>query len=154
MAVDVVTSIEIGRPRAEVADFACNPDNAKRWYANIKSVEWLSSPPLRVGSRLSFAASFLGRRLAYTYEVLELVPGSKLTMSTQEGPFPMETSYSWEDTSCGTRMTLRNRGEPSGFSKVGGPMLAQAMRRANQKDLARLKQELESANGATAIPSP
>jgi uncharacterized membrane protein len=155
MAVDVVTSIEIDRPRAAVAGFAADPDNVTRWYANIKSVEWLSPPPLHVGSRLSFVASFLGRRLAYTYEVLEHVPGSRLTMSTKEGPFPMETSYSWEDTSGGTRMTLRNRGEPSGFSKVGAPMLTQAMRRANRKDLARLKQLLEAGNGpTTAAPSP
>lgn len=56
----------------------------------------------------------------------------------------METSYSWEDTSSGgTRMTLRNRGEPAGFSRVVAPMLAGAMRRANRKDLARLKQVLE-----------
>lgn len=149
MAVEVVTSIQIGRPRTEVAEFACNPDNATRWYANIKSVEWMSPPPLTVGSRLSFVASFLGRQLAYTYEVVELVPGSKLTMSTQQGPFPMETSYTWEDTTPrGTRMTLRNRGEPTGFSKVGGPLLTLAMRRANQRDLARLKRELESASGA------
>jgi hypothetical protein len=122
MAVEVVTAIQIGRPRTEVAEFACNPDNATRWYANIKSVEWMSPPPLTVGSRLSFVASFLGRQLDYTYEVVELVPGSKLTMSTQQGPFPMETSYTWEDTTPrGTRMTLRNRGEPTGFSKVGVP---------------------------------
>jgi hypothetical protein len=149
MAVEVVTAIQIGRPRTEVAEFACNPDNATRWYANIKSVEWMSPPPLTVGSRLSFVASFLVRQLAYTYEVVELVPGSKLTMSTQQGPFPMETSYTWEDTTPrGTRMTLRNRGEPTGFSKVGGPLLTLAMRRANQRDLARLKRELESASGA------
>jgi len=146
MAVDVVTSVEIERPRGEVAGFAADPDNATAWYANIRSVEWVSRPPLEVGSRLSFVASFMGRRLAYTYEVLEHVPGSTLIMSTQEGPFPMETTYSWEDTVRGTRMTLRNRGEPSGFSKVGAPLMAQAMRRANQKDLARLKQLLESGS--------
>ncbi|MDX6301195.1 MAG: hypothetical protein QOF53_2409 [Nocardioidaceae bacterium] len=143
MPVDVVTSIEIGRPRREVAAFAADPDNASLWYANIRSVEWMSQPPLEVGSRLAFVASFMGRRLAYTYQVREHVPPSKLVMSTQEGPFPMETSYSWEDTARGTRMTLRNRGEPSGFSKVAAPVLAQAMRRANQKDLARLKRLLE-----------
>jgi polyketide cyclase/dehydrase/lipid transport protein len=146
MAVDVVTSVEIERPRGEVAGFAADPDNATAWYANIRSVEWVSRPPLEVGSQLSFVASFMGRRLAYTYEVLQHVPGSTLVMSTQEGPFPMETTYSWEDTVRGTRMTLRNRGEPSGFSKVGASLMAQAMRRANQKDLARLKQLLQSGS--------
>lgn len=145
MPVDVETSIEILRRRAEVAAFVSDPDNATAWYQNIKSVEWQTPRPLTVGSRVSFVAHFLGRGLAYTYEVLDLVPGSLLVMSTQEGPFPMETSYSWEETdSDATRMTLRNRGEPTGFSKVAAPALAQAMRRANRKDLERLKKILES----------
>ena len=58
----------------------------------------------------------------------------------------METTYTWEDSPAGgTRMTLRNRGEPSGFSRLAAPMTAIAMRRANQKDLARLKATLEKA---------
>lgn len=82
---------------------------------------WQTPKPLAVGSRFEFVAQFLGRRLAYTYEVRELAPGSRYVMATAEGPFPMETSYEWEDTpSGGTRMTLRNRGEPSGFSSVAG----------------------------------
>jgi uncharacterized protein YndB with AHSA1/START domain len=142
--VDVVTSVEIDRPRAEVAAFASDPDNATSWYQNIMSVEWRTNRPVEVGSRVDFVATFLGRRLAYTYEVLELAPGRRLVMSTSEGPFPMETSYVWEDLpSGGTRMTLRNRGEPSGFTKVAAPAMSQAMRRANRKDLARLKHILE-----------
>ena len=124
MPVDVVTSIEIDRPRTEVASFASDPDNATAWYQNIKAVEWRTPPPAAVGSRVTFVARFLGRRLAYTYQFIELVPGSRLVMSTQEGPFPMETTYSWEDTPSGaTHMTLRNRGEPSGFSKVTAPVM-------------------------------
>lgn len=145
MAVDVVTTVEIARPRAEVAAFAADPDNATRWYQNIKSVEWETPRPVAVGSRVAFVASFLGRRLAYTYEVLELAPGERLVMSTAQGPFPMTTTYEWEDTAGGgTRMTLRNAGEPAGFSKVSAPMMASAMRRANRKDLERLKEILES----------
>jgi uncharacterized protein YndB with AHSA1/START domain len=122
MSVDVLTEIEIARPRAEVAAFACDPDNATRWYQNIESVEWRSPRPLAVGSRLEFVARFMGRRLAYTYEVREHVPGERFVMSTAQGPFPMETTYTFEDASQGTRMTLRNRGEPSGFAKVGAPL--------------------------------
>jgi hypothetical protein len=143
MAVDVVTEIEIARPRAEVAAFACDPDNATRWYENIKSVEWRTPPPLAVGSRLEFVARFMGRRLAYTYEVREHAPGERFVMSTAQGPFPMETTYAFEDTPAGMRMTLRNRGEPSGFAKVGAPLMERAMRRANQADLRRIKQILE-----------
>ncbi len=144
MPVDVLTEIVIDRPRERVAAYAGDPTNAPDWYVNIKSVEWKSQPPLAIGSRVAFVAHFLGRRLAYTYELVEWVPGSKLVMRTADGPFPMETTYTWQDAGEGkTRMALRNRGQPSGFSKVVGPMMAAAMRRANRKDLARLKSLLE-----------
>ena len=150
MPVEVRTEIEIARPRSEVAAYASDPDNATAWYENIKSVEWKSPKPLSVGSRIDFVAQFLGRRLAYTYEVRELVPGERFVMSTAEGPFPMETTYMWEDTSTGgTKMVLRNSGEPSGFSKLAAPMMASAMRRANRKDLASLKALLESRADST-----
>ena len=144
MPVDVETATEIARPREEVAAYACDPDNATAWYENIQAVSWETPPPLAVGSRVAFVASFLGRRLAYTYEIVELVPGERLVMRTAEGPFPMETTYEFADAPAGgTRMTLRNRGEPSGFAKVGAPVMAAAMRRANRKDLAALRAVLE-----------
>ena len=143
--VDVVTEIEINRPRVEVAHFAADPDNAVRWYENIESVEWKTPKPLAVGSRLRFVARFLGRRLSYTYEVEAFRPGERLVMSTAEGAFPMESTYTWSDTpEGGTHMTLRNRGEPAGFAKIAAPIMAGAVRRANREDLARLKRTLES----------
>ena len=148
MPVDVVSEIEIAVPRDAVAAFAGDPDNAAAWYENIETVEWRSPTPLALGTQLAFTAQFLGRKLVYTYEVRELVPGERLVMSTAEGPFPMETTYTWEDTvSGGTRMTLRNRGEPAGFSKLVAPLMGGAVRRANRRDLERLKQILE-ARGA------
>ncbi|HEU5003098.1 MAG TPA: SRPBCC family protein [Actinomycetota bacterium] len=146
MGVDVVTEIEIQRPRAVVAAYAADPDTATAWYENIKAVEWQTPKPLAVGSRITFVAQFLGRRIAYTYEIAELVPGERLVMATSEGPFAMETTYTWDEAGEATTvMTLRNRGEPSGFAKVTAPMMARAMRTANRKDLARLKGILEAA---------
>ena len=152
MPVDVRRQIEIARSRAEVAAFASDPDNATSWYQNIKAVIWQSPPPLAVGTRLEFVAQFLGRRLACTYEVAELVPGERLVMRTAHGPFPMETTYTWEDVGDGlTRLILRNRGEPAGFAKLSAPMVAAAMRRANRRDLERLKAIVEQA-GIETVP--
>lgn len=140
----MLTEVIIDRPCAEVAAFAGDPANAPQWYANITSVRWQTSPPVQLGSRIAFVAQFLGRRIAYTYEVMELEPDRTLVMSTAEGPFPMQTTYTWEPAGTGsTRMTLRNRGEPGGFGKMAAPVLAAAMRRASQKDLAALKRLME-----------
>jgi uncharacterized membrane protein len=148
--VDVSTQIEIGRPRSEVAAYVSDPDNATAWYVKIKSVEWKTPKPLQPGSKMTFVAQFLGRTLEYTYEVKAMVPGERFVMATAQGPFPMETTYTWEDIPAGgTRMTLRNRGEPAGFSKLVAPFLAKAMRNANQKDLRRLKGILEAGNLAS-----
>jgi len=145
MGVDVQTEITIDRPVEVVADYAGDPTNAPEWYVNIQSVDWRTDPPVAVGSRMDFVAKFLGRRLAYTYEVVELDLPHRLVMRTAEGPFPMETSYEWTPAGDGrTRMSLRNRGEPSGFTSIAAPMMAAAMRRANTKDLASLKSLLES----------
>jgi len=148
--VDVSTEIDIARPVGEVAAYTADPDNAPRWYDNIARAEWRTEPPLRVGSVFAFVARFLGRTMAYDYEVVELTP-ERLVMRTRQGPFPMETTYLWSRRSDGTtHMTLRNRGEPAGFSRVVAPFIAPAMRRANRKDLATLKTILETTGSASA----
>jgi ligand-binding SRPBCC domain-containing protein len=143
--VEVVTEIEIARPRDEVAAFASDPANARAWYTDIKSVEWETPPPVVVGSKIRFRAQFLGWPLECTYEVREVEPGRRFVMATAEGPFPMETTYTWTDDGAGgTTMTLRSRGEPLGLSDVAAPLMAAVMRRASEDDLRRLKALLES----------
>ncbi len=140
-----MTEITIARSRQAVSTYAADPDNAPAWYQNIKTVEWKTRKPLAVGTRVAFVAQFLGRRLIYTYEVTEFIPNERFVMSTAEGPFPMETTYTWRDSPSGaTTMTLRNRGDPRGFSKLVAPFMATAIRRANSKDLRRLKANLEA----------
>lgn len=128
MRVDVVTQVTIDHPQPAVASYAADPDNAPKWYVNIKSVEWKTPRPLAVGARVAFVAEFLGRRMAYTYEIVEWRPGERLVMRTAEGPFPMETQYTWEATETGgCTMTLRNHGEPRGFSKLAAPLIGRAI---------------------------
>jgi uncharacterized protein YndB with AHSA1/START domain len=136
MDEDVLTEIEIDRPRAEVAAYASNPDNATAWYENITKVEWKSPKPLELRSQVAFEAQFMGQKLEYTYEISEYVPGERLVMRTASGPFAMETTYRFSDTpNGGTKMELRNRAH--------SPEMASGIERENRKDLARLKSILE-----------
>lgn len=150
MAVDVLTEITIARPPNEVAAYAADPGNAPEWYENIESVTWRTEPPLRAGSEMTFVARFMGRRLSYTYRADEFVPAERLRMSTVDGPFPMETTYTWTPAGTNeTRMTLRNRGGATGIMGLLGPLEAIAVRRATKKDLRRLRAILESQSATS-----
>ena len=143
--LDVRVTEMIQCPVEVVADYASDPTHAPEWYANISEVVWQTPRPLQVGTEVAFVARFLGRELRYTYAIVEHTPDS-LVMCTAEGPFPMETGYRYESMPDGTtRMTLRNRGTPSGFSRLVVPFVKIAMSRATSKDLATLKQILERA---------
>jgi hypothetical protein len=143
--VDVITNIEINVPINKLAAYACNPDHAPEWYVNIQSVEWKTAKPLQVGSKIDFTAKFMGKELTYTYEVVEF-SSQKFVMKTAEGPFPMETSYSFSaQTPDSSIMTLRNKGKPSGFSRLFTPFISFMMRRANNKDLKMIKSILEKS---------
>ena len=143
-SVNLLVETTVNRPVAAVAAYAGDPSNAPTWYRRIATAEWITAPPLRIGSRIRFRAKFLGKQLMYTYEVVELTPGASLTMRTAEGPFPMETTYTWAPAGDeATRMTLRNNGEPTGFSKLTAPLMATAMKRAMTQDLRQLKAILE-----------
>ncbi len=147
MSIDVTVSIEIDRPREDVAAYACDPDNDTTWYVAIKEVKWLTDKPAGVGTRVARVAHFLGKKLKYTYVVDELVPGERLVMRAEAGPFPMVTTYTWEDAGDGrTRMHLNNSGGPAGFFAIASPLLARQVRSATEKDVRELKRILEAAD--------
>lgn len=145
MTVDITATIVIERPIGEVSSYAGDPSNAPQWNRRIIDADWETDPPIKLGSRIAFRARFLGRDLAYTYEITEYTPGEQVAMRTSEGPFPMATTYNWRAVGDRvTHMTLRNHGDPAGFSKLMAPLMSISMRRAMRQDLTELKQLLES----------
>jgi hypothetical protein len=142
--VNVVTETMIEARVSQVAAYASDPDTAPQWYSNISSAEWKTPKPLQLGSQIAFKANFLGRSLSYTYEIVELIPEKKLVMRTAQGPFPMETTYTWRAIDeQHTLMILQNTGKPAGFSKLFSPFMAPMMKKENKKDLANIKAILE-----------
>ena len=143
--VDVLTETVIRRPVAEVAAYAGDPTNAPEWYANIDSVEWQTPPPVAVGSRIDFVARFLGRRLAYTYEVAELRARRAAGHAHGAGPVPHG-----DHLHLGAARRRRHADDAAqprrarGLLAVVAPFMAAAMRRANRKDLAALRSRLET----------
>lgn len=142
--IDVSTEIDINCSRDKVAEYSANPDNAPKWYVNIKAAKWKTPKPLKVGSQIVFKAKFMGKALVYIYEIAEYAAERKMVMKTLTGPFPMETIYTWETIEGNiTRMSLQNKGNPGGLFRLLTPLFSFAIRKANNKDLQRLKQIIE-----------
>jgi len=142
--IDVSTEIDINCSKAKVAEYSANPDNAPKWYVNIKAAKWRTPKPLQVGSQIVFKTKFLGKLLVYIYEISEYSAEQKMVMKTIIGPFPMETIYTWKSIDGNiTRMSLQSKGNPGGLSKLLTPLLSFAIKKANNKDLQRLKEIIE-----------
>jgi hypothetical protein len=142
--IDVSTEIDINCSKAKVAEYSANPDNAPKWYVNIKAAKWKTPRPLQVGSQIVFKTKFLGKLLVYIYEISEYAAEQKMVMKTIIGPFPMETIYTWKSIDGNiTRMSLQSKGNPGGLSKLLTPLLSFAIKKANNKDLQRLKEIIE-----------
>jgi hypothetical protein len=142
--VAVTTDIVINLPREKVAEFATNPDTVYLWYAPIRSVEWQSPPPLQVGSKLAVTIEWFGLLLQNSFQVVEYIPGQKLIVRSVNEIFQLEITLGWHAIDGRTtRMTIRSRGLPVGFSKVLTPLIAWVVKRINHRDLKFLKRLLE-----------
>lgn len=143
MAIDVAAEIKIARPRAEVASFVTDPANDQTWIKAFTSVEVLTDPPTAVGSWVKRVAGFMGRRIDYVMQVVELVPESRLVMQTLEGPFPMTVHYEFDDADPGTMVRVRNQGGSGVMASLFSPLMGWMVNRQVKKDLALLKSVLE-----------
>lgn len=144
MSVDVTVEQEIARPRDYVAGFASEPANDTLWITALDSARKLTDGEVGAGTRVERVASFLGRRMEYVNEIVELDPGRRLHMRSVKAPFPLTVTYEWEDSSGGTVMRIHTAGEGSSFYRLAGPVLSTAVRRGVRKDLRELKRVLEA----------
>jgi carbon monoxide dehydrogenase subunit G len=142
--VDVEVETEIARPRETVAGYLFDWRNDTAWIGGISEARRIDGGDFGVGVRVARVARFLGKRIEYVNEVVELDPGHRLVMRSVQGPFPMRITYEVDDADGGTRVRLRNEGDASRAYRLAGPLLARAVRRATQRDLDRLKRILES----------
>ena len=83
--VNVVTEAVIPLPIADAAGYVADLANANGG-SNITTLEWETAPSVGVGSRMSYVTRSLGRRMAYTCELVEYEPrGSGWWMRTAQG---------------------------------------------------------------------
>jgi uncharacterized membrane protein len=143
MAVDIIASGTIVRPRDEVAAYLRDPANDTSWIGGLRSARLLTSGPVAVGSQVERVASFLGRRIEYVNEITELT-GDRLAMRSVRSPFPMRVTYGHRQASDGaTEVSVRVEGDAGRYYALLAPLLGVAVRRSITRDLRNLKRILE-----------
>jgi Polyketide cyclase / dehydrase and lipid transport len=152
VSIDITAEVAIHRALRDVAAYMIDPAHDPEWIGGVREARMETPPPLAVGSRVARVAHFLGRRVEYVNEVVELDPERVLDMRSVRAPFPMRVTYSFEagaDAAAGgagatTVVRNRVRGAPGGFFALFGPLLAPLVKRSVQKDLERLRDVLEA----------
>ena len=147
MSTRVDEAVEIERTADEVAAFMFDWRNDPVWIGGISEARLLGDGDLAVGARVERVASFLGKRIEYVLEVDEFEPGERLSMHSEQGPFPMTVSYEVAGAGAGARARVRVGGDASGFYRLAGPLLNRQAARSIAADLVRLKRLLEAPSG-------
>jgi hypothetical protein len=143
MAVDVIATATIARPRDEVAAYLRDPVNDTSWIGGLRSARLLTPGPVTVGSQVERVASFLGRRVEYVNEIIELT-ADRLAMRSVRSPFPMRVTYGHRDAGgAATEASVRVEGDAGRYYALLAPLLGVAVRRSITRDLRTLKRVLE-----------
>jgi polyketide cyclase/dehydrase/lipid transport protein len=150
VAIDTRAVILVARAREEVAAYLRDPGNDPDWIGGLRSARLVTEPPVGVGSRIERVASFLGRRIEYVNEIIELT-GTRLAMRSIRSPFPMRVTYGYDDVgddaTTTTEVSVRVEGDASRLYRLADPLLAVLVRRSVQRDLRTLKRLLEDGAG-------
>jgi uncharacterized membrane protein len=141
--INVTVRTEINVPVDEgfayLSDFSRNVE----WQSGIKATDWISSPPIRVGSTYRQVAEY--KDMETIYEITAIEPGRSITTESREGAtFPVtvtRTVDSLGDSRC--RITVDLTGRPRGIRRVVKPYVERVVRKSIESDYRRLKRHLE-----------
>ena len=143
--IEVTASIDVRRPSEEVFAFLADMANNPRWQNGMRSCEWTSEPPLRLGSTYDQVASFLGKEIRSSFEVTEFEPGRRIRIRSTGGSMPIDVTRTVEPADDrSTTVAAVVRGDASGLFRIAEPVMRALVRRSVQRDYDRLKDLLEA----------
>jgi hypothetical protein len=145
MSLDVTATAEIAAPPEAVAAVEFDPVRDPEWIGGVNRVDWISTPPLGLGSQGRRIGGFMGRPIEWIMRVDAIEPARHVAMHALKSPFPMDVDYHLEPAAGGraTRASIRIRGQGRGMYGMPGWLMAPMVRRSVQGDLKRLKRIVE-----------
>ena len=134
----------VNRPAREVFAYLSDPANLPEWQGSVVEARRESGGEIAVGSTFRETRSLLGRRVESVLEVTEYEPEKRFSLRTLTGPVRISVRHVLESIDGATRIRITGEGEPGGFVKMPGPLLARMVRKQAESDFATLKRVLES----------
>ena len=143
--ISIRNEIVINKPILEVSNYASDPENSIKWCKKIISVQWKTPKPIQLNSKISYKSKFMGTLISYTYEVVFFQENKKIIVKIKEGVLPLSTTFHWNPIDeNSTIMTITTVGKPKKFSSILSPFVSLVMKQRSQKDLKKLKENLEN----------
>jgi uncharacterized membrane protein len=139
-------SVIIARPAAEVLDFLVRAENLPRWDSSVVECVQLDAAPVTVGTRYRGASKILGRRVEWTVELTDFVPGRKSESTSVDGQSAFTVSYDLSAVSDGTRLRYRlaaDSGFGGAFGRAMEPLIEKAQTNVVKANLATLVRLLD-----------
>jgi len=145
MSLDVTATVDIDASPEAVAAVEFDPARDPEWIGGVNRVEWISQPPLALGSQVRRLGAFMGRPIEWIMRTDAFEPARHVAMHALKSPFPMDVDYHLEPAAGGraTRASIRIRGEGRGMYGMPGWLMAPMVKRSVQGDLKRLKRIVE-----------
>lgn len=139
-------TVVIARPAGEVFDFLMLAENLPRWDSSMLECVQVGSGAVTVGTRYRGASKILGRRIEWTTEVTELVPGVHATSQSVQGPLTFTVSYEVSASPAGTTLRYRLAAESGlggAFGRAMEPIVQRAQTKVVRTNLGKLASLLE-----------
>ena len=146
--IRVEVSVAIDRSSDEVFTYLSEWSNNPEWQKGMKSCTWTSDPPLRVGSTYDQVASFMGKPIISSFEVVEYEPGIKVRIRTTESSMALDITREVSPEKDASRVTATVQGEPAGAMRLFNPLMKLLVKRSVTRDYKRLKEILEGGTGS------
>jgi uncharacterized membrane protein len=131
-------SVLIARPAADVFDFLVHAENLPRWDSSTLECVQVGPDPVTVGTRYRGASKILGRRIEWTTEIIDFVPGVRSASKAIEGTLKFTVSYEVSETPEGTNLRYRivaDSGLGGAFGRALEPIVEKAQTKVVKANL-------------------
>lgn len=142
--IELTNEVYVERPLEEVWSLVGDPAQWHKWRDAMNApAKKADDGPLTVGSAYHYQSAFMGRTVETQFKVVGYTPERQIAVTTDK-PVPVKLVFRCRPAGGKTRVVQETEGQVGGFFGIAEPLLKPLMKREFQKNLDRLKVEVEA----------